>query len=52
MKYYYINGNMGITSSGSFTKDKTRWITFTENEIYNRPYNSTKQGVFININKF
>ena len=49
--YYYVYGNMGLTSSGSFTRDITRWITFNENEVLaiglNRPYGATKQGLFI-----
>lgn len=57
-QYYYIAGNLGMTSSGSFTKDKSRWIIFNslEKEKFEinkiKPYSSTKNGIFININKF
>jgi hypothetical protein len=55
MLYYYISGftsTMGMTSSGSFTRDRSRWITFTENEIHIRPYGATKTGIFISCDKF
>ena len=54
--FYYIYGNMGMTSSGSFTRDRSRWIMFTQNEVQqignNRPYSATKQGAFIAVEKF
>jgi hypothetical protein len=54
--FYYISGNMGLTSSGSFTRDKSRWINFNQEEVNNignnRPYGATKTGVFVDVNKF
>ena len=51
--FYYISGNMGMTSSGSFSRDKSKWIMFNQNEIGSiRPYGATKQGCFINIKKY
>jgi hypothetical protein len=54
MLYYYISGLMGMTSNGSFTKDKSRWITFTEEESKRiiKPYAATKAGLYISCNKF
>jgi hypothetical protein len=58
MKYYYIRGIMGLTSSGSFSREKSRWIIFTEDEYQRfnnadtRPYGTTKKGIFINTDKF
>lgn len=49
---------MGLTGSGSFTRDRSRWIIFTEDEYQRfnntdtRPYGATKRGVFINTDKF
>lgn len=47
---------MGMTSSGSFSRDCTRWIKFDQNDIDtigdNRPYSATKKGSFISIDKF
>lgn len=56
--YYYISGTSGMTSNGKFTKDKTRWIAFTEDEKQQietnkaKPYGATKWGVFILTSKF
>jgi hypothetical protein len=52
MLYYYVSGIMGMTSSGSFTRDRSKWITFTENEAHGRPYGATKTGVYIPCNKY
>ena len=55
-QYYYISGNMGMTSSGSFSRDRSIWIIFSQNDINTlqnkKPYGATKKGMFININKF
>lgn len=55
-KYYYIRGKMGMTSNGSFTRDKNRWITFNKNDVMrignNKPYAATKKGLFVDCNKF
>jgi len=55
-QYYYISGNMGMTSSGSFSRDRSRWIIFSQNDINTlqnkKPYGSMKQGFIININKY
>ena len=51
--YYYVSGSMGMTSNGSFTKDKSRWIRFTEldKERYqssgSKPYGATKRGTWV-----
>ena len=57
--YYYISGNKGMKASGSFTSDKSSWITFTQDDKESiedspggRPYGATKMGKFINVNKF
>jgi hypothetical protein len=56
-QYYYLNGNMGMTSSGSFTSDKTRWMKFGQDEKdrmeqYNtKPYGATRKGVWYKINE-
>jgi len=54
MLYYYISGQFGITSSGSFTKDRSKWITFTQIEVdrITRPYGATKNGKFVMTTKF
>jgi hypothetical protein len=45
--------DMGMKSSGSFTKDKSKWITFTSDFIKrlgnNLPYGATKKGTFVSI---
>lgn len=58
-KYYYIStGNIGMKSNGSFSRDKSVWLIFDQEEKERieqkniKPYGATKQGVFININKF
>lgn len=49
--WHYVSGVMGMTSSGSFTRDRRRWITFTEHDRLSlegrRPYGATKRGVFV-----
>lgn len=61
MTYFYISGNMGMKSNGSFTRNRSKWITFTESEKdfilnatfrVNKPYGATKQGLFISTDKF
>lgn len=54
-RYYYINGTMGMKSHGSFTRDKSKWVTFSQSEMESitstgrRPYGSTKDGVFVEV---
>jgi len=56
--YYYIFGNMGMTSSGSFSKDKTRWIMFEQSEkdwlesTGRKPYSASRAGMFISVTKY
>jgi len=52
--YYYIYGNMGMKSNGSFTRDKSKWIKFDEIEVnrITKPYGTTKNGLFIECEKF
>ena len=51
--YHYTNGNMGMTSGGSFTADKSRWMVFTRTEAEHmdkgdiKPYGATKHGIFV-----
>jgi hypothetical protein len=55
--YYYVNNNKGMSSSGSFTSDKTRWIIFEESEkiylesVERKPYSATKKGIFVEVTK-
>ncbi len=53
-QYYYIYGNMGMKSNGSFTRKKEDWITFTEEDEKRiiKPYGATKTGVFIDSSKY
>jgi len=55
-KYFYIYGNMGMSSSGSFTRDKNRWMTFSQIEVNqmenNIPYGATKIGLFVLTDKY
>jgi len=57
-QYYYIYNSMGLTSSFNFTRNQSRWIIFTEQEKINyeknniMPYDITRKGIFINVNKF
>ena len=57
-KYFYIYGTMGMTSSGSFTRDNTRWIIFDEDDkiriesLNGKPYGASKQGIFIDVLKY
>ena len=52
-KYYYISGNMGMTSSGLFSRDKTRWMLFTQDEKERFetsgiiPYSASRKGIFV-----
>jgi len=54
--FHYSTGNMGMTSSGSFTSDKSRWITFTREEALSmdsrniKPAYATKRGIFVGAN--
>lgn len=54
--YHYTNGNLGMTSNGSFTKDKSRWMSFNHDEATKfsesgvKPYGSKKAGIFTNTN--
>lgn len=53
--FHYSTGNMGMTSSGAFTADKSRWITFTREEALGmdarnvKPAYATKRGIFVGI---
>ena len=53
--YYYISGKMGMKSNGSFTKNKSQWIVFYQNEVDKigdkKPYSATKKGVFVKCKK-
>ena len=55
-QYYYISGVMGLTSSMTFSRDKNRWITFSQAEVnsigLDRPYGVTKTGIFILVEKY
>ena len=51
--YHYTNGSMGMTSSGAFTADKSRWITFSRTEAERlgdkKPAYATKHGLFVGV---
>ena len=55
--YYYISGLMGMSGSGSFTRDKSRWMLFSAAEVERmtdgciKPYGATKKGVFVIANQ-
>lgn len=57
-EYYYIKGQHGMRSNGSFTKDESKWITFDKDykekveKNNGRPYGATYQGAFISTTKF
>ena len=49
--YHYVSGQLGMTSTGSFTRDMTRWIKFDRDDVERmgdaiKPYGATKHGVF------
>ena len=52
--YYYVSGKMGMTSSGSFSRDKSRWVKFTKNEAetIKKPYGATKTGRYVRSNLY
>lgn len=52
MLFYYVSGTMGMRSNGSFTRDRSRWITFTETEAHGRPYGSTRVGAFVPTERY
>lgn len=50
--YHYSDGNLGMTSSGSFTRDRSRWLTFTPEEVQRisangRPWGASREGMFV-----
>lgn len=54
--YHYVAGQLGMTSTGSFTRNMARWITFDRADVERmgdtiRPYGATKNGVFIPATK-
>ncbi len=58
MYFYYIYKNMGMCASGSFSKDRLRWIKFEQSEKNwlessgNKPYGAKHSGVFVSVEKF
>jgi hypothetical protein len=58
MLYYYVKNDMVMTMSGSFTKNRNRWMLLTEIdkkkiESGKRDYwKPTKKGIFIQGDKF
>jgi hypothetical protein len=56
--YVYVKGKMGMTASGSFTKDQSKWMKFTQTEVNGyrsvnaKPYGATKRGEFIHVDKY
>ena len=56
--YYYASGPFGMTASGSFTKNRSRWMLFTANEKNTmeqqgkKPYGATKNGAFVPTEKY
>jgi len=51
--YHYVNGDLGMMPSGSFTRDKSRWMAFDNDdpgyfaETGLKPYGATRWGVFV-----
>lgn len=51
--YYYVNGEFGMKSDGSFTKEKRHWMTFGQIDAGRmaggniKPYGATREGVFV-----
>lgn len=56
--FFYIYNNKGMCSSGSFSKDRSRWITFEQTEkdrletSKKKPYGATYTGIFIPVTSF
>lgn len=56
--YYYIYGNLGMMKSGSFSRDKKRWMIFDQEDKDRmeqrniKPYGAVKLGKFVSIEKF
>jgi hypothetical protein len=51
--YYYISGAMGMTSSGTFTRDKGRWVIIYQNELRDtKPLYAVKKGAYVPTNKY
>lgn len=54
-EFYYSTGNSGMTSYGSFTADKSRWMRFSLDEALRMdasniiPHASTKRGLFVGV---
>ena len=51
--YYYVSGNLGMKSNGSFTAEKRHWMTFGIIDAQRmasanvRPYGATRTGEFV-----
>jgi hypothetical protein len=51
--YFYVRGNMGLSSTLSFTRDQSKWMTFLESEIGDYvPYGASKKGAFVDTCKY
>lgn len=53
LNFYYVAGQLGMKSNGSFTKEKRHWMTFTKETALMmlgngvKPYGATKAGTFV-----
>ena len=51
--YYYVDGDLGMKSDGSFTREKRHWMPFSSTDANRmqtgntRPYGATRGGVFV-----
>ena len=56
LSFYYTDGKMGMTSNGTFTADKSRWVAFSRSEAMSfesrniKPAYATRHGVFTGVN--
>jgi hypothetical protein len=50
-KFYYTNGEMGMKPDGAFTKDKSKWAVFDNDEAsrIDKPYGATSTGIFTHV---
>lgn len=53
--YHYVSGKLGMTLSGSFTREKSRFMAFFPAEAQHfldgdiKPWRATRAGFFVDI---
>jgi hypothetical protein len=58
MLYYYVKGKMGMTRAGSFTKDRSAWTVFAQEEVEYfgatgyTPYGTAVAGRFVSTDRY